>query len=237
MHQSCCSLVARSDWTTASTPATGTNDPARIWANIFAAKQDLFFQRFAAQARLLFNHCRFEARPLLKHSLDARQNFCYNILGARCGLVFTNTTFLVCRVRWEHAQCLFARMHIPMTLSAEISVGNPLHIRMLIQNKKKRNKQTKMSSCLNKSVASQAFLHVQSVVSTDASRNWDQYKSQMYYINCGFILVPKFCIFSMQCDHWTKHSTDAFFLVSCKKHIQLTVPHETGTNINLKCSI
>ena len=74
-------------------------------------------------------------------------------------------------------------------------------------------------------------------VSTDALRNWDQYKSQMYYINCGFILVPKFCIFSMQCDHWTKHSTDAFFLVSRKKHIQLTVPHETGTNINLKCSI
>ena len=140
----------------------------------------------------------------MKHSLDARQNFCYNILGARCGLVFTNTTFLVCRVRWEHAQCLFARMHIPMTLSAEISVGNPLHICMLIpkqKTKKERMKNVFVFEQKCRLSLKQAFLHVQSVVSTDASRNWDQYKSQMYYINCGFILVPKFCIFSMQCDN------------------------------------
>ena len=51
---------------------------------------------------------------------------------------------------------VFAGMHIPMTLSAEISVGNPLHIRMLMYQKtKKKERIKKMSaSCLNKSVAS-----------------------------------------------------------------------------------
>ena len=39
-------------------------------------------------------------------------------------------------------------------------------------------------------------------------RKWD-YKSEMYYINCGIILVPKFCIFSMQCEHNTNVGTDA----------------------------
>ena len=34
-------------------------------------------------------------------------------------------------------------------------------------------------------------------------------KSEMYYVNCGIILVPKFCIFSRQCEHNTNVGTDA----------------------------
>ena len=59
-------------------------------------------------------------------------------------------------------------------------------------------------------------------------RKWDQYKSQMYYINCGFILVPKFCSFSMQCDHGTNYSTDAFFFVSRNKYTRILSWHALG---------
>ena len=63
---------------------------------------------------------------------------------------------------------------------------------------------------------------------TDALRNWDQYKSQMYYINCGFILVPKFCIFSMQCDHGTNYSSEAFFFASRNKYTKILSWHALG---------
>jgi len=42
-----------------------------------------------------------------------------------------------------------------------------------------------------------------------ASHITKEFISKMYYVNCGIILVPKFCIFSRQCEHNTNVGTDA----------------------------
>ena len=42
-----------------------------------------------------------------------------------------------------------------------------------------------------------------------ASHITKEFISKMYFVNCGIILVPKFCIFSRQCEHNTNVGTDA----------------------------
>ena len=42
-----------------------------------------------------------------------------------------------------------------------------------------------------------------------ASHITKEFISKMYFVNCGIILVPKFCIFSMQCEHNTNVGADA----------------------------
>ena len=146
-------IVARSAWITSSAPATGTNDPARIWANIFASKQNLFFQCFAVQARLLFKHYGCEARPLLKHSLDAKQDF---------GILWCD----VCGGSMRSGVCWY--VHTYDVIGWNFGGGDPLHIHMYGKKKNLKERKTWQNACLvfeQKCGFSlkQAFLHVQNV--------------------------------------------------------------------------